>query len=77
MSCSDLNILDQANIVAARVEALLRSRETTVVPEYLTPAEAAILVNMPVKTLEHWRLRGEGPSFARVGVRVRRCPAAP
>lgn len=64
-------IEDQAEFIAARVETLLRRRQATVVPEYLTPNEAAIFLNMPTKTLEHWRAKGLGPSFSPVGRHVR------
>ena len=71
MTQLDPIVEDQAELVAARVEAFLRRPNPTVVAEYLTPAEAAIFINLPVKTLEHWRLRGEGPAFTRVGRHVR------
>ena len=62
---------DQAELVAARVEALLRRRQATVVPEYVTPDEASIFINMPLKTLAFWREKGDGPPFSRVGRHVR------
>ena len=64
-------IEDQAEFIAARVETLLRRRQAMVVPEYLTPSEAAIFLNMPTKTLEHWRAKGLGPPFSPVGRHVR------
>ncbi len=65
----DQQIEDLADIVAARVQSALR--KPAVVPEYLTPAEVSIFLNMPAKTLEHWRAKGEGPRFSHVGRHVR------
>jgi excisionase family DNA binding protein len=62
---------DQAKLFAARVVDLLRDGEAPIVPEYLTPAEAATYINYPLKTLEHWRARDEGPAFTRHGRHVR------
>lgn len=39
-------------------------------PEYLTIPELADLIRTPAKTLEHWRLHGEGPAFVRLPKRV-------
>ena len=71
MTHLDPSIESYAELVAARVEALLRRRQPTVVPEFLTPDEAAIFINMPTKTLSFWRGRGEGPPFSPVGRHVR------
>ena len=71
MSYLDPSIEDHAELVAARVEALLRRRQTTVVPEYVTTSEASIFLNMPLKTLAFWREKGAGPPFSRVGRHVR------
>ena len=71
MTQLDPTLEDHAELVAARVEQLLRRRQSSVVPQYLTPDEAAIFLNMPVKTLEHWRARGEGPPFSPVGRHIR------
>lgn len=40
-------------------------------PEYLTTAEAAVLLGVSVRTLEALRAEGRGPRFVRVGRAVR------
>ena len=69
----DPSIEDLADLVAARVQDALRTRQPAVVPDYLTPLEASIFLNLPVKTLEGWRLHPDnlGPAFTRVGRHVR------
>jgi excisionase family DNA binding protein len=37
----------------------------------MTPPEVAAWLRVPVRTLELWRRRGEGPAFQRVGRAVR------
>lgn len=61
---------DLADLIAARVEDRLRQRGSAVVPELLTPPEAAIFLNSPIRTLENWRARGGGPAFIRVGTKT-------
>lgn len=41
----------------------------------LTVQEAAAILRCSVSSLNKWRLTGDGPSFVRVGARVRYCPA--
>lgn len=43
--------------------------------EYLTPAEMAAIVKVPVKTLSNWRSIRKGPPFTKVVGQVR-YPAA-
>lgn len=40
----------------------------------MTPAEVAKLLNVSEKTLERWRMTGEGPRFCRVSKKVIRYP---
>ncbi len=40
-------------------------------PEYLTTAEAAVLLGVSVRTLAALRAEGRGPAFVRVGRAVR------
>ncbi len=40
----------------------------------LTPQEVADLLRVPVRTLERWRYRGDGPDSLRVGRHVRYRP---
>ena len=35
-------------------------------PQLLTPPEVAKLLNVSVRTLERWRMTGEGPSYVRL-----------
>jgi excisionase family DNA binding protein len=62
---------EHARLVAARVAEMLRER-STVVPEYLNPEDAAVLVGISKRTLENYRVRDDGgPPFLRVGGLVR------
>lgn len=38
---------------------------------FLTPAAVADALGLTVKTLANWRSNGEGPSFVKIGSRVR------
>lgn len=38
---------------------------------YLNETEAAVLLNLSKRTLQGWRLRGEGPKFQKFGRSVR------
>ena len=38
--------------------------------EFLTEKQAAYYLNMSVRTLQSWRLRGGGPVFTRLGARA-------
>ena len=38
---------------------------------YLTTAEAALYLGLPARTLQRYRIVGEGPAFHRFGGRVR------
>jgi len=41
-------------------------------PDYMmTETEAAELANLSVKTLRNWRLKGGGPTYAKLGSLVR------
>jgi hypothetical protein len=41
-------------------------------PDYLmTEGQTAELTNVAVKTLRNWRVRGDGPKFAKLGALVR------
>ena len=40
-------------------------------PAHITPAELSVVLAIPVKTLEYWRGRNEGPPFTRIGRSVR------
>ena len=39
--------------------------------EFLTPKELAVFINRPERTIERWRLTGDGPKFHRMGRLVR------
>lgn len=39
--------------------------------QYLTPAEVANILQIPSKTLEHWRSIEEGPAYIKMGRHVR------
>lgn len=44
---------------------------TSVPPEYVSPAEAAALTAIPMKTLEGMRSKRTGPPFVKIGSSVR------
>ena len=47
---------------------------TTELPILLSTRQAAELLNLSPRTLEHYRLRGGGPKYAKVGKQVRYRP---
>ena len=62
---------EHARLVAARVAELLRGR-AAVVQEYVGPEEASIILGISIRTLENYRVRGDGgPPFSRLGRIVR------
>lgn len=62
---------EHARLVAAHVADRLLQMQPVIVPEYLDPDEAAIFLNVPVRTLQNWRCRSDGPPFHRFGNTVR------
>ncbi len=45
-----------------------------VAPAYLTPEQASVYLQVPVKTLQEWRTsrrKGSGPRFVREGLTIR------
>ena len=60
----------------AEVPPALKPQERALA-EFLTPKELATFINTPERTIERWRLSGEGPAFHRLGrmVRYRRSDA--
>lgn len=60
--------------IATLVVRLLASHSMPVVPAYLTPEQASIYLQVPLKTLQEWRTarrKGSGPRFVREGLTVR------
>ncbi len=43
----------------------------TILPEMLSEDEAARFLGVSVRTLQAWRVSGEGPAFAKLGRAVR------
>lgn len=62
----EINHEKLADLLAARLR---------VMPEWLSPADAATYCGIPEKTLEQYRSQGTGPAYSKVGrhVRYRRC----
>ena len=42
------------------------AREAATIPKLLTPAEVAQVLGVGVRTLERWRMTGEGPEFLKL-----------
>ena len=62
---------EHARLIAAHVADILRER-SAVVPEYVSPEDAAVLLGISKRTLENYRVRHDGgPPFSRVGRIVR------
>lgn len=62
---------EHARLVATRVADILRER-SAVVPEYLSPEDAAVLLGISKRTLENYRVRGDGgPPYHRIGGLIR------
>jgi excisionase family DNA binding protein len=59
-----------ADDVAARVAEQLADRQP-IRPEWLTPDEAARYLSLKPKTLEAYRHEGRGPSYRKIGNRIR------
>ena len=38
--------------------------------ELITTVELSAMLHVPLKSLEHWRYKGAGPRYARIGKRV-------
>ena len=47
----------------------------TTATDLLTPQEAAARLRANIRTLERWRMNGEGPRFVKLGLRVFYRPA--
>lgn len=62
---------EHARLIAGRVAELLREQQSTTIPEYITTEEAARLISVPVRTLQNWRAREDGPPFTRFGQTIR------
>ena len=45
-------------------------QDTQPVQSYLSTIQAAIILNISPRTLERWRLTGDGPSYRKFGKRV-------
>lgn len=57
---------------AAQIDALAQRIAAALAPVvWLTPAEAAEVLGVPVPTLAQWRYRGQGPRYSKVGSLVR------
>lgn len=39
--------------------------------DLLTPGDLSDMLQVPYKSLEHWRAHGKGPRYARIGKHVR------
>ena len=46
-------------------------RREPVVPQWLSPAQVAVYVGLPEKTLAEYRRKSTGPTFSRCGKHVR------
>lgn len=60
--------------IATRVAEMLASHSMPVAPAYLTPEQASVYLQIPVKTLQEWRTsrrKGSGPRFVREGLTIR------
>ena len=57
----------QVSVRAAHVVGM----DATTTPIFLTPAQMADCLQISIRTLEDWRLRGYGPPFLPVGKHVR------
>lgn len=39
-------------------------------PNFINIEQAAIKLNVPISTMNFWRLKGKGPSWCKIGKRV-------
>ncbi len=60
------------SLSAAQLDALAAAIAVAIQPVvWLTPDEAAAVLNVPAATLAQWRYRGQGPRYSKVGTVVR------
>ena len=62
---------DHARLVAQRVTEIISQRPLPAQPEYVSPAQAANILDLPPRTLQNWRFRDDGPPFTRYGQTIR------
>ena len=69
---SDNSDTPTVSLSAAQLDALAERIAAAIQPvAWLTPDEAAAVLNVPVATLAQWRYRGQGPRYRKVGGVVR------
>jgi hypothetical protein len=59
------------NTVVEQLFSRLQKGETLVTPQFLSPRQASVYTNTPLKTLEARRHKRESPKFYRIGGRIR------
>lgn len=69
---SDNSDTSTVSLSAAQIDALAAAIAAAMQPvTWLTPDEAAAVLNVPVATLAQWRYRGQGPRYSKIGTVVR------
>ena len=52
------------------------SKPTQITETMLTPAQLAEILGTTTRTLDRWRISGDGPVFVRIGMKMIRYPEA-
>lgn len=69
---SDRDDTPGVSLSAAQIDALAEWIAAAIQPVvWLTPADAAEVLAVPVATLAQWRYRGTGPRYSKIGLVVR------
>lgn len=69
---SDNSDTPTVSLSAAQIDALAAAIAAEIQPVvWLTPDEAAAVLNVPAATLAQWRYRGQGPRYSKIGSVVR------
>jgi helix-turn-helix protein len=71
MSISEDEEKQAQRIAELVIRSLPHYSSQTVYAEYLTPKAASKMTSIPVRSLENWRGRSEGPPFVRIGQLIR------
>lgn len=62
---------DHARLVAQRVTEIILQQPIPPLPEYVSPEEASRIIGVPLRTMQNWRFRDDGPPFTRYGQTIR------
>jgi hypothetical protein len=62
--------IEHARLLATEVARVLANQQSPLQPEWVTPAQAAVILSTSIGSLEQRRARGDGPRYAKHGERL-------